>query len=68
MAEKTIALDLEAYELLARHLRPGQSFSEVVKQHFARPKTGRDLSDETLDAIERQIEARSADPARAAHW
>lgn len=77
MAVKTITLDLEAYAILARRKRPGQSFSTVVKEHFAQPKTGRDLlevlpqvelSPEALDAIERQIEARRGEPARAARW
>jgi predicted CopG family antitoxin len=75
MAVKTITLDLEAYDLLARRKRAGQSFSQVVKEHFGRTKTGRDLlealpqvalSPEALDAVEGQIERRRADAARAA--
>jgi predicted CopG family antitoxin len=75
MAVKTITLDLEAYDLLARRKRPGQSFSEVVKEQFGRTKTGRDLlaaladvtvSAATLDAVEAQIENRRSEPARAA--
>jgi predicted CopG family antitoxin len=74
MAVKTITIDLEAYETLSRHKRPGQSFSQVIKQHFGSVRTGRDLlqaiervslSPETLDAIEAQIAARSRSPARA---
>ena len=73
MAVKTITLDLEAYRALSRHKRPGQSFSQVIKEHFAPPKTGGDLlavleevhvSEETLDAIEAQIRARRENPAR----
>jgi predicted CopG family antitoxin len=74
MAVKTITIDLEAYETLSRYNGPGQSFSQVIKQHFGRVRTGRDLlqaiervslSPETLDAIEAQIAARSGSPARA---
>ena len=43
MAVKTITIDLEAYEALRRYKRKGQSFSQVIKEHFNAPKTGRDL-------------------------
>ena len=74
MAVKTITIDLEAYEALSDHKRPGQSFSQVIKQHFARHGTGRDLADllprvtlseSTLDAIEAVIEERRREVARA---
>jgi predicted CopG family antitoxin len=74
MAVKTITIDLEAYETLSRHKTPGQSFSQVIKQHFGKVRTGRDLlqaierisfSEETLDAIEAQIAARAESEARA---
>lgn len=74
MAVKTITIDLEAYEALAAQKEPGQSFSQVIKQHFGRRHTGRDLanllktvrfSEATLDAIEEAIEQRRNDPARA---
>jgi predicted CopG family antitoxin len=75
MAVKTITIDLEAYGLLARQKRDGQSFSDVIKAHFGRTPTAagfrallRDirLSGETIDGIERQVLARRAERARAA--
>jgi predicted CopG family antitoxin len=75
MDTKTIELDAEAYEALARQKRPGQTFSEVIKSHFGRRATASDLrqlaaelkiSEDTLDAIEDQIRARSESPATAA--
>jgi predicted CopG family antitoxin len=77
MAVKTITIDLEAYEALARRKRPGQSFSQVIKQHFATGSTGRDLleavrrfklSEETLDAVEAQVRARRRSRARIPRW
>ena len=75
MAVKTITIDMEAYEVLSRYKRDGQSFSQVIKEHFGRQMTiGRfrerlrsvRLSDDTLDAIEAQVKARKNSPARAA--
>ena len=74
MAVKTITIDMEAYGLLARHKRYGQSFSQVIKAHFGpQPTAGRFLervrslriSDATLDGMERQVRARRAESARA---
>jgi len=69
MSTKTIELDAEAYEALDRQKRPGQTFSEVIKQHFGRAAAGSveeldqlaaelKISEDTLDAIEAQIQAR----------
>ena len=73
MAVKTITIDLEAYDALARHKGPGQSFSQVIKQHFGPLKTvaafrrslrGIDISERTLDGIEGAVRARAKSPAR----
>ena len=73
MAVKTITIDLEAYDALSSHKKAGQSFSQVIKEHFGRRRTGRDLaalrgrlalSEETLDAIDAVIEERRRDSAR----
>ncbi len=74
MAVKTITIDLEAYEILARCKKPGDSFSKVIKERLGRRKTGRDLwnalslgvpSDEALDLIDAEVKARRRSPARA---
>ena len=73
MAVKTITIDMNAYELLARHKRPGQSFSKVIKEHFGGRKTATallhalpslTLKDETLDQIEAHVKERHRHPAR----
>jgi predicted CopG family antitoxin len=75
MAVKTITIDLEAYDLLARLKRPGQSFSQVLKERLGGRSTGHDLrealekarlSDETVDAIEAQVRTRRRSSARSA--
>jgi predicted CopG family antitoxin len=78
MAVKTITNDLKAYGLLARLKRDGQSFSDVIKEHFGvtpsarafkalireRRKTGRSLSADVFDALEDVISDRANDPVR----
>jgi predicted CopG family antitoxin len=68
MAVKTITIDMEAYEALKRRKLRGQSFSQVIKEHFGGGATGADLlalmdsleplSEETLDALDRIVESR----------
>ena len=74
MAVKTITIDMEAYDFHARHKSEGQSFSQVIKEHFgSQPTAGRflakiravHLSAETLDAIDEQVRRRRLEPARA---
>jgi predicted CopG family antitoxin len=74
MATKTISIDLDAYEALRRRKHPGESFSDVIKKHFARGATGRELrnalervrlDESTLDAAAELVERRSAEPAGA---
>lgn len=73
MATKTITIDLEAYEALKRRKSKGESFSDVIKKHFARGATGTELNlilerlelgEDTLEALDELIEDRRADPAR----
>ena len=74
MPVKTITIDLEAYDLLPRHKRDKQSFSQVIKEHFApNQPTACDLlaalpslrlRKETLDSIDAVIKKRRRSPVR----
>lgn len=75
MATKTITIDLEAYEALRRRKEKGESFSDVIKRHFAGGVTGRELgvllerfelADDTLESLDALIEDRRKHPARVA--
>lgn len=74
MAVKTITIDIEAYSLLAGHKKDGQSFSQVIKEHFGpQPTAGRFLarlgavriSEAAVDAMDGIVRRRRSDPARA---
>jgi predicted CopG family antitoxin len=74
MAVKTITIDLEAYDLLARRKRPGQSFSQVIKQRFGATLTAGELlrrtrdarmSTEAIDLVESVAKRRRGDLAKA---
>jgi len=73
MAVKTITIDMEAYTLLARHKKEGQSFSQTIKAHFGElPTAGRLLqrvrgvrvSQEYIDDMRKIIRERKLDPPR----
>jgi len=73
MAVKTITIDLEAYDALARLKKPGQSFSQVIKMHFGPRKTAGSfrralretaVSASTIDAVDAVVKTRRASAAR----
>jgi len=72
--DETITIDMEAYDLLARRKKAGQSFSEVIKEHFGRQPTAAAfvalarsvrVSPDAVSAMETLVNRRSAEPARA---
>jgi predicted CopG family antitoxin len=74
MAVKTITIDLAAYEALARRKRAGESFSDVIKTHFAAGGVGRDLlaavrraqvSESTIDGVEAAVILRRRSKAKS---
>jgi predicted CopG family antitoxin len=73
IAVKTITIDLEAYDALSRHKKPGQSFSQVIKEHLGRRKSAgafkralrtAAFSDRTLDRIDVAVANRRRSTAR----
>jgi predicted CopG family antitoxin len=76
MAVKTITIDIEAYDLLARHKAEGQSFSQVIKAHFGEQPTagrllarlrgmrGTKLDSDFFEHMEKIIRERKLDPVR----
>lgn len=75
MATKTITVDLAAYEMLAAKKRPGQSFSEVIKECLEPPRTASGLlmqlpaiaqgiPGEVIDAMAREVKRRGRERLR----
>lgn len=68
-------MDIEAYEALRRHRRRGQSFSDVIKEHFREGATAATLrrtverlhlDESTLEALGEAVALRRRSPARGA--
>ncbi len=72
-ARKSIRIDAEAYERLARACRDGESFSDLIKRVVPKPfdlhawlarARSDGISDETAAAIEKQVQSRRARSSR----
>lgn len=64
MATKNIAITEDAYELLVRNKHPGESFSEVIREHFKKTKTlsdyagvWADIPEDKWKAFEKAVES-----------
>ena len=72
MAVKTITIDMEAYEMLARERRANESFSEVIKRRLRSEATASNLlkhlhelalDEDTLDRLDEIVRDRARWPA-----
>ncbi|MFA5550636.1 MAG: antitoxin VapB family protein [Trueperaceae bacterium] len=78
MAVKTITIDMDAYDRLSRLKKEGQSFSQVIKEltppvgstagDFIKALDAVEISESTLDAVDRAIEDRTTSPVRVPTW
>jgi hypothetical protein len=65
MATKTISLELDAYEMLRRAKREGESFSGVVRRARFGPADARGSS---IRQALRELPVRACDQEAARHW
>lgn len=64
MTTKNIAITEDAYDLLARNKRPGESFSQVIREHFKKTQTlldfagaWSDMSADEWDDLEKNVKS-----------
>ncbi len=57
MATKNIAITEEAYNLMLRHKRPNESFTELIKERFKKGKTLTDYAGIWVDMPEEEWKA-----------